>query len=144
MKCDCILPNLFIGPDPRDGVDFEQLRSMKITAILSLQTDEDMQMCDLQSAAQNLGLAFHNVPVVDFDRADLRRKLRDCVVLLDDLLKAGQTVYLHCTAGVSRSPTVAAAFLNWKLGWTLDQALSHLRAVRNCCPDAEVIRSEIV
>jgi protein-tyrosine phosphatase len=143
MKCDCVLPNLFVGPEPRDEADFEQLRSMKITAILSLQTDEDVRIGDLRSRrseATEQGLAFHSVPVVDFDRAELRRKLPDCVTVLDNLLKAGQTVYLHCTAGVNRSPTVAVAFLHWKLGWTLDQALAHLLAVRNCCPDAEVIR----
>jgi len=143
MKCDCVLPNLFVGPDPRDEADFEQLRSMKITAILSLQTDEDVRIGDLRSRrseATKHGLAFHSVPVVDFDRVELRRKLPDCVTVLDNLLKAGQTVYLHCTAGVNRSPTVAVAFLHWKLGWTLDQALAHLLAVRNCCPDAEVIR----
>jgi len=142
MKCDCVLPNLFVGPDPRDEADFEQLRSMKITAILSLQTDGDVRMGDLRSrrsAATKLGLAFHNVPVVDFDRAELRRKLPHCVAALNNLLEAGEIVYLHCTAGVNRSPTVAVAFLHWKLGWTLDQALTHLLAVRNCCPDTEVI-----
>jgi hypothetical protein len=64
MKCDCVLPNLFLGPDPRDEADFEQLRSMKITAILSLQTDGDLRIGDLRSrrsAATKLGLAFHDV-----------------------------------------------------------------------------------
>jgi len=81
-----------------------------------------------------------HVPVIDFDRAELRRKLPQCVAALSDLLDAGEPVYLHCTAGVNRSPTVAAAFLHWKRGWDLDQAVAHLQAVRNCCPDGEVIR----
>jgi len=144
MKCDCVLPNLFIGPDPRDEADFEQLQAMKITVILSLQSEDDVNTSEVLSrrkAATQRALTIYNVPVVDFDRADLRRKLRDCVGALDNLLKSGEIVYLHCTAGVSRSPTVAAAFLHWKLGWPIDK-LSHLRAVRNCCPDDEVIRSE--
>lgn len=143
MKCGCVQPNLFVGPEPKDEGDFEQLRSMKVTAILSLQSEEDVQTNGLQNrrnTAARRGLIFHNVPVADFDRAHLRRRLRDCVAVLDDLLKSGQVVYLHCTAGVSRSPTVAAAFLHWKLRWTLDQAIAHLLTVRNCCPDAEVIR----
>jgi hypothetical protein len=37
MKCARILPNLFIGPDPRVEEEFEQLRSLKIRAILSMQ-----------------------------------------------------------------------------------------------------------
>ena len=144
MKCGCVLPNLFVGPAPNDEADFKQLQLMKITAILSLQTAEDI-VTGLESrrkAASKRGLTFHNAPVVDFDRADLRRKLRDCVALLDTLLENGDVVYLHCTAGVSRSPRVAAAFLHWKQGWTLDQAITHLLNLRNCCPDAEIIRSQ--
>ena len=145
MKCDCVLPNLFIGPDPRDEADFEQLQAMKITVILSLQSEDDVNTSEVLSrrkAATQRALTIYNVPVVDFDRADLRRKLRDCVGALDNLLKSGEIVYLHYTAGVSRSPTGAAAFLHWKLGWSIDDALSHVTAVRNCCPDAEVIRCE--
>lgn len=144
MKCGCVLPNLFVGPAPTDEADFKQLRLMKITAILSLQTEEDvvtgLETC--RRAASKRGLTFHNVPVVDFDRADLQRKLRDCVELLKNLLENGDVVYLHCTAGVSRSPTVAAAFLHWKQGWTLDEAITHLLTVRNCCPDTEIIRNQ--
>ena len=145
MKCDSVLPNLFLGPNPINEVDFAQLQAMRITAILSLQSEDDVNQSEFlsrQSMASERALILHNFPVVDFDRADLRRKLPDCVRVLDDLLKSREIVYLHCTAGVSRSPTVAAAFLHWKLGWPIDDALSHVRAVRNCCPDDEVIRSE--
>lgn len=145
VKCGCVQPNLFVGSDPKDDADFERLRSMKVTAILSLQSEEDVQMGGLQSrrnAAAHRGMIFRNVPVGDLDRADLRRKLRDCVAVLDDLLKSGRIVYLHCTAGVSRSPTVAAAFLHWKLGWTLEKAITQVMTVPNCCPDAEIIRGE--
>jgi protein-tyrosine phosphatase len=143
MECGCVQSNLFVGPGPSDEADFDQLRAMRITAILSLQTEEDVSSGGLQSrekAAAQRGLVFRNVPVADFDRTQLRRRLRDCVATLDDLLKSGQVVYLHCTAGVSRSPTVAPAFLHWELGWRLDQAIAHLSTVRNCCPDAEIIR----
>jgi len=142
MKCGCVLPNLFVGPAPTDEADFKQSQLMKITAILSLQTEEDvvtgLETC--RRAASQRGLTLYNAPVVDFDRADLGRKLRDCVELLNNLLENGDVVYLHCTAGVSRSPTVAAAFLHWKQGWTLDEAITRLMTVRNCCPDAEIIQ----
>ena len=44
----------------------------------------------------------------DFDRADLKLKLPASVTALNDLVESGETVYVHCTAGVSRSPTVVA------------------------------------
>jgi len=144
MKCDCVLPNLFIGPDPRLEEEFELLRSLKITAIVSLQTDDDVRQGGLdraQAAAERAGFFFCSMPVTDFDRLELRRKLPECVAKLDDLLTAGHTVYIHCTAGVNRSPTVAVAYLHWRLGWPLKKAVAHLESVRNCCPDVESIRS---
>jgi protein-tyrosine phosphatase len=146
VEYSCVLPNLFVGPGASDEADFEQLQALNISAILSLQSAEDVNTSELlqrRNAATRRGLRFHNLPVVDFDRADLQRKLRDCVEALDDLLKYGEVVYLHCTAGVTRSPTVAAAFLHWKLGWKIEDALARLRSVRACCPDSDIIRSQV-
>ncbi len=144
MKCARILPNLFIGPDPRVEEEFEQLRSLKIRAILSVQTDDDVQqggVARAKEAAERAGFIFCSIPVTDFDRLELRRKLPTCVAKLHELLNAGHTVYIHCTAGVNRSPTVAAAYLHWRLGWPLEKAVAHLESVRNCCPDVESIHS---
>ena len=115
---------------------------MGITAILSLQTDEDLGERGIEweeKAAQTANLTFRSLPVKDFDAADLQQKLPDCVVQLDRMLKAGHTVYLHCTAGVNRSATVAAAYLHWCLAWPLERALAHVREVRDCSPNAGAI-----
>jgi protein-tyrosine phosphatase len=133
---------LFVGPSPWDQEDFEHLRSEGITAILSLQTVEDVGERGIESeetAAKSANLRFHNVPVADFDLFDLARQLPACVTELKRLLNDGQTVYLHCTAGVNRSPTVAVAYLYWCLGWPLEQAVTRVRKTRECCPLPEVI-----
>ncbi|HEY7352640.1 MAG TPA: dual specificity protein phosphatase family protein [Terriglobales bacterium] len=143
MKCSRIANNLFIGPSLHDPNGFGELRSLGITAILSLQSEEDIGEHGLlreKEAAFAAELAFRNVPVNDFDSADLETKLLKCVQALDGMLTAGHTVYLHCTAGVSRSPTVAAAYLHWQLAWPLDQALLCVRKARKCSPNAEAIR----
>ncbi len=137
------MPNLFVGPDPRALSDFEALREMKITAILSLQTAADLRDRGRgweERSAWAAQLVFRNVPVKDFDSADLQRKLPDCVSALDGMLKAGHSVYVHCTAGVSRSPTVVAAYLHWRMAWPLEKALDQLKKTRNCSPNGEVIR----
>ena len=61
------------------------------------------------------------------------------VAALERMLKQGHSVYVHCSAGVNRSPTVVAAYLHWCLGYELLQALIHLHACRRCLPDAEAI-----
>jgi dienelactone hydrolase len=62
------------------------------------------------------------------------------VATVERILATGNTLYLHCTAGVNRSPTVAVAYLHKCLQWPLERALEHIRGCRNCCPDADVIR----
>jgi protein-tyrosine phosphatase len=146
MKWDRVMPGLFVGPDPREEADFEALKAAKITSILSLQTKDDLRDRGIEweeRSALKVGLAFRSVPVTDFNSADLQRKLPDCVSVLDGMLKAGHSVYVHCTAGVSRSPTVVAAYLHWCLGWPLRRALTHLEETRNCAPNSDVIRAAI-
>ena len=119
------------------------MRSVGITAILSLQTEEDLGERGTaweEKAALAANVAFQNVPVKDFDIADLQRKLPKCVVILDRMLKAGHTVYLHCTGGVNRSPTVAVAYLHWCLAWSLERAVARVREARDCSPNLEAIR----
>ncbi len=143
MNCHRVLPGLFVGPDPREAADLEALRSLKVTAILSLQTEDDLRDRGIrweEKAARAVGLAFWNLPVIDFDSADLQHKLPECVSALDGMIKAGHCVYVHCTAGVSRSPTVVVAYLHRCLAWPLEQATAHVTETRNCCPNQEAIR----
>src|SRR5438445_7930058 len=115
MNCNRITENLLVGSSLLDANDFEELRSLGVTAILSLQSEEDMGKRGIhweETEAFSTNLAFRSVPIQDFDNADLQWKLPECVLMLDSLLKAGHTVYLHCTAGASRSPTVAVAYLH--------------------------------
>lgn len=143
MSWNRITHNLFVGSSLREASEIEELRSQGITAIFSLQTEEDIGEHGLQwekKAALAAGLGFRNVPVKDFDTAELQRKLPECVLALDEMLRAGHTVYLHCTAGVSRSPTVAVAYMHRCLAWPLEQALLCVQEARNCSPNADAIR----
>jgi protein-tyrosine phosphatase len=144
MNSSFITRYICVGPNPTTYDEMTELEALGITAILSLQSEEDRRDRDAnreQSAAEAKGLTYHCVPVTDFDSLDLKRKLPACVIALHDLLNAGHRVYLHCTAGVSRSPTVAVAYLHWVLKWPLERALDELRVMRpGCSPLADVIR----
>ena len=114
-----------------------------MTAILSLLTADDQQELGATGAeieARTAGLVYRNVPVNDFDDVDLKRRLHACVEALDDLLKTGHHVYVHCTAGVTRSPTVIAAYLHWQLQWPLDDAIERVQELRRCCPRGDLIQ----
>lgn len=74
----------------------------------------------------------------------LREKLLQCVDTLGHLLTAGHTVYLHCTSGIGRSPTVAIGYLHCYLGWEMDAAVRYMKQVRQCSPHLEALRLAIL
>ena len=141
MKLGFVTPQLLLGPAPANEDDFRQLRDAKVTAVLSLQSEEDESDGgeNERSLAQACGMKFVCMPVTDFDRLELIKKLPACVDELERLVGGDDVVYLHCTAGVNRSPTVAAAYLHWKLQWPFEKALAHVQRCRRCVPDAEAI-----
>ena len=90
MDCDRITSNLFVGSCLLDGKEVEELRSLGVTSILSLQTEQDMGERGIEweeKMALATKLAFRSVPVMDFDAADLQRKLPECVMALDRMLQ---------------------------------------------------------
>jgi len=149
MDYDQILPQLFVGSYPRTSDDIARLQTeCGITAVLNIQTDEDPRSLNLpwdalQAHCASCGIAFQNAPVRDGDTLELRDKLPGCVRALDELLKSGHTVYLHCTAGMNRSPTVAIAYLWWCRGWSLKDAAAHVARRRDCAPDLEALREAV-
>jgi protein-tyrosine phosphatase len=150
MILDKILPELFVGSCPKDVEDIDSLKKkVGITAVLNLQTDEDfanwkIDWQEMEAAYHRRGIALRRVPVQDFDPENLRRKLPACVRALDKLLRAGYKVYLHCSGGLNRSPTVVIAYLHWLGGMGLDQAADYVTERHFCEPYVEPIRMATV
>ena len=143
-----ILPHLFVGSYPGAIEDVAELRrECGITAILNLQTDEDICSRNipwqaLEAHYRACGIFLCRVPVRDEVTA-LREKLPECVRVLDGLLRAGYTVYLHCTAGAGRSPTVGVAYLHRCWDWNLDTALAYVKQRRSSAPSLEAIQQAL-
>jgi protein-tyrosine phosphatase len=142
-----ILPTLYLGPCPRSPNDVDDLtHQIGITAVLNLQSDEDFQYWKIGWPAildQYLArsILVRRVQVRDFDTVDLREKLGECVQGLQGLLDSNHKVYLHCTAGAGRSPSVAIAYLAWCRGKNLEEAASYVMKRHKCVPDLEAIYS---
>jgi protein-tyrosine phosphatase len=146
MQPSLILKNkLLIGSCPMTEGDIIQLKAEGITAVLNLQTDVDIQQRDIdwpamEDAYRRHGIVVRRFPIEDFSPSDMRRKLHPCVRILESLIRAGHVVYLHCNAGINRSPTVAVAFLHWVEKWDLSAARDHVLSCRPCDPYVQEIR----
>jgi hypothetical protein len=56
--------------------------------------------------------------------------LKDVIKYIDDERRAGNTVYVHCFAGMNRSGMVATAYLMYEHGWSRDEALTFAQSKR--------------
>ncbi len=146
MDLDQITPRLYLGSCPRTTADIDRLKTdYGVTAVLNLQTDEDnlhlgIPWHALESHYRVCRIEIRRCPVEDFNQEDLRRRLPACVGALHDLLRAGHVVYVHCTAGMNRSPTVIMAYLLWVERVTLDEAISQVVGQRYCDPSLWAIK----
>jgi len=110
-----------------------------VTVVVSLQDDADLAskglvLSALAEAYRAHGLGFHRIPVPDGDDRYLAARLGDIVTLLGRLADAGESVYLHCNAGLNRAPTAAIAFLHAREGLSLAAARDAVKQARHCVP----------
>lgn len=139
-----ICPELLVGEYPREQ-DIEWLKqSFGISAVHSLQDDEDLDHHGLDLASLKQSCRRHAIRLVrtpipdgsaDHVAVHLERALEDLSALID----AGERVYLHCNAGLNRAPTVAIAFLRARRQMSLDEALAHVKSRRACGPFMTVL-----
>jgi hypothetical protein len=109
LNYDEILPELIVGSCPDSYQDVLEIKDAGATALLSLQTDQDLaerglSWSDVEDWCRAAGIVARREPVRDFDPENLAERLPDCARTLDELIGSGHRVYLHCTAGVNRSP----------------------------------------
>ncbi len=125
-----IRENLFIGRCPYGPEDLEVIQTtIGATAILSLQHDECLMRMNLdyndhEQQGRALGLTMVRYPLRDHDPDEQRFGLPGAVKALQDLLQAGHRVYVHCTLGVNRAPTVVLAYLTVIEALTEEQAMN--------------------
>jgi len=149
MEYAQITARLYVGSHPQSIDDIEILeRVLAVTAILNLQTNEDMVTAKLnwqplETHYSTCPVRLYRIPMKE-EQEVLREKLLECVDTLGHLLAQGHTVYLHCTAGIGRSPTVAVGYLYCQLGWELDAAVRYVKQLRQCSPHVDALRRALV
>jgi protein-tyrosine phosphatase len=147
MKLDCseILPErLWVGTYL--GVEeVARLEELRITTVVSLQDENDIvqrgiSVGNLATAYAHAGIEFRQAPVPDFDKRELLAKLPDCVAEIAAALKPQNArVYLHCTMGMNRAPTAAAAYMMRSRGISARVAYDHMVSRRYCRPYLDVL-----
>ena len=137
---------MIVGSQPRSAADVAFLaHENNVRAILNLQQDKDLKhwgvnLGELTHAAYEHGVELIRTPAVDFDPHSLRATLPTAVAALERARRQHGRVYVHCTAGLGRSPAVAIAALYWFTDMDLDTAYMYLTGIRPCGPNKDAIR----
>jgi protein-tyrosine phosphatase len=128
-----IEPDLFVGPCPTEPEHSKALAAAGIGALLSLQTDDDLRALGLRwevlwRSHLAAGLNAERVPIRDFDKRELAARVGDAVAAWQRLSEGGRAVYIHCTAGLNRSPTMIIAVLALRQQGAVEAAEARLMA----------------
>jgi protein-tyrosine phosphatase len=145
LDCSEVLPDkLWVGRFVRPE-EAMFLRQMGITTVVNLQCDKDLEMYHISikkllKAYDKAEIEMRRIATPDFDQNALTANLGQSVAeLTASLTPRYAKVYLHCTAGINRGPTVAAAFLIQSWGLSAQQAYEFITARRHCSPYLAVL-----
>jgi protein-tyrosine phosphatase len=145
LDCSEVLPDrLWIGRFVRPE-EVTLLRQMGITTVVNLQSDKDLEtyaisIKKLLKAFDKAEIELRHVATPDFDQAALATNLGQIIAELEAALAPRWAkVYLHCTAGINRGPTVAAAYLMRSRGLSAREAYEFVSARRHCSPYLAVL-----
>ncbi|KAF8768476.1 Dual specificity protein phosphatase 22 like protein [Argiope bruennichi] len=115
-----VLPGLYLGSF-RDGKDSEQLRNNDITHIVSIHDTAKEVVEDKKYLC---------IRVPDSPEENLSKYFSKCNDFIHDARLSGGNVLVHCLAGVSRSATIAAAYIMSVTTLTCKDALKVVRGAR--------------
>jgi protein-tyrosine phosphatase len=146
LDCNEIIPDrLWVGSFIRPE-DVRLLKQLEITLILSLQSDQDLAVYNINlkkllKAYAQAQIELRRIPTPDFDKQALAANLPQAVGELENALTPHWgRAYIHCSAGINRGPTLAAAYLIKVKGMSAQEAYDYIVARRDCNPYLEVLQ----
>ena len=121
------------GPDEIEW-DLTWLWDSGIRAILSLNAgDVDAEAIKLKGFRHLMSILPDNIPPGEEDYLEFKKHLPQQLDFIDDCVKKGQPVLVHCHAGMDRTGIITSSYLAFKLDKLPHDALSQ---VRKCNPYA--------
>ncbi|KAM3140330.1 hypothetical protein pb186bvf_007490 [Paramecium bursaria] len=124
-----------IGPYPQNEEDILKLKQNGVQAILNLQTRLDMyhrgvDWDRIQSIYNKNQIYMINYEIIDMDPKDFIKRSVKAVTLLKKLVNQYEKVYVHCTAGIGRAPSIVCLYLNLIIDYELEEAIKILKQSR--------------
>jgi protein-tyrosine phosphatase len=116
-----ITAHLFLGSQ-YNLLGLKKLKALGVTAIVNMRVHNDYD------EAAHEGIKYLHLPTTDNTAPPLETLIRGAD-FIDNEIKKGGTVYVHCRQGLGRGPTMAMAYLE-KSGMTFIDAYAMVKRVR--------------
>jgi dual specificity phosphatase 12 len=116
------------------AIDNNDLKTMGITKIISV--------CDRLNALHR-PIEYKWIKIDDDEQANLLQFIPKLMRWISKLLKQGDTIFVHCQNGISRSAAIVAAWLMKVHDWDPTMAETFLRGKRPCIKINDGFRKQL-
>lgn len=133
LRYSRVTPALYVGPQHRANGK-RALAQAGIAYILNMRSEFDDATHNLtldtppDGSPADARASYCHLPTPD-DEAPSMAHLAQGIAFIESAIGSGGKVYIHCSAGVGRAPTMAAAYLI-RRGYGADDALDLIRSAR--------------
>lgn len=117
-----IRDNIYLG-SWQSATRLEELKANGITAVLNVALD----IADPDFFNEGISTVKVGMGDCDYNKPHIKAL---AVSILEQLIDAGEIVYVHCVAGASRSPYVVGKYLAKKEGKDLQTAMTEIHSLR--------------
>lgn len=126
-----VYPSIYLGPRSAAS-DSAFLSSHSIAHVLSI---------GATPSARVPGVTYHRLGLLDTGASSISKVASDATCIIDAAVSENNCILVHCSAAISRSPTIVAAYLIARHKLPLKQALGRLVLERpTVCPNAGFLR----
>ncbi|KAF5288355.1 hypothetical protein FQA39_LY15445 [Lamprigera yunnana] len=117
-----ILPFLYVG-NSKDASDLSCLQDLGTSCVLNVTSS-------LYGYHEECGITYKQIPASDSGHQNLKQYFEEAFEFIEDARKKGARVLIHCQAGVSRSATIAIAYIMKYKQLSMIEAYKMVKAVR--------------
>ncbi|CAH1103170.1 unnamed protein product [Psylliodes chrysocephalus] len=117
-----VLPFLYLG-NSKDAADLSCLRGLGTTCVLNVTSQ-------LAGYHEECGITYKQIPATDSGHQNLKQYFEEAFEFIEAARKNGSRVLVHCQAGISRSATIAIAYIMKYMSMSMVEAYKKVKEAR--------------
>ncbi|BES93187.1 DSPc [Nesidiocoris tenuis] len=121
-----VMSFLYIG-NARDARDAAMLKSHGITHVLNV----TLTPTPAPSLVEPVGISYRQLPASDSTQQNIKQYFEEAFSFIEEARKTNGSVLVHCHAGISRSPTIAIAYIMKHKQVTMVEAYKTVKTARS-------------